>query len=164
VPLLDAIADRLPYPLVLAGPMPEEMRPLLAPLFSRKNVHWIGEQPYETVPALLSEIDVALIPFWTGSKYTENINPNKLWQYLAAGRPVVSSPIEGMTSHPAGLTFASGTDAFVDAVARAVATPADREALRALARPHDWDVLADRMDALLLEHARRVRPAREAAR
>ena len=160
VPLLEALADRFPHPLVLAGPMPKEMREPLRPLLARRNVHWIGEVPYEGVPAVLAEIDVALIPFRTGTKFTANINPNKLYQYLAAGRPVVSSPIEGMSPHPAGLRFAGERAAFLAAVAEALAAPPDRDGLRGLARSHDWDVLAERMDELLVEHAARARARR----
>jgi glycosyltransferase involved in cell wall biosynthesis len=163
VPLLEALADRFAHPLVLAGPIPEEMRGPLRPLLARKNVQWIGEQPYESLPALLAEIDVALIPFRTGDKFTTNINPNKLYQYLAAGRPVVSSPIDGIAPDPAGLSFAGEREAFLAAVAQALARPPDREGLRALARPHDWDALAARMDELLVEHAARRASARRQA-
>lgn len=155
LPLLERIAETFPHPLVLAGPIPREMREPLRPLLGRANVHYVGEIPYAEVPGLLSGLDVALVPFRAGDPFIDRIHPNKLYQYLAAGLPLVSSPMQGIDGDPAGLFFAATHDAFVDDIGRALAGPIDRDRLRARARDHDWDGLARRMDDLLLIHAER---------
>jgi glycosyltransferase involved in cell wall biosynthesis len=152
VPLLVRLADRFPGTLVLAGPRPAEMRAALAPVLAHPRVRWLGELPYDDVPRFLAGLDVALIPFLAGHRFTTGIHPNKLYQYLAAGLPVVSSPIEGMSDDPAGLRFASGAEGFEEAVRRALGVEPDRARLRERAREHDWDDIAARMDALLREH------------
>lgn len=149
VPLLERLASGLPHPLVLVGPLPPEMRTPLRALLALPNVHYLGERPYEEIPRVLAGLDLALIPFQAGARYTRGIHPNKIYQYLAAGLPIVSSPIEDFESDPAGLSFAAGHEEFEQEVRRALARPADRDRLRALARGHDWDALAARMDELL---------------
>lgn len=154
--LLEKIASTFPHPVVLAGPFPDETRARLAPLLARGNVHYFGELPYDQVPGFLSGLDVGLIPNRTGDRFVERLNPNKLYQYLAAGLPVVSTPMEGMTGSAAGLFFAPDHESFLASVARALEGPVDKERLRDLAKGHDWDALADRMDRVLLEQAARV--------
>ena len=155
LPLLEKIAGAFPHPLVLAGPVPAEMRERLQPLFARPNVHYVGELPYDQVPGFLSGLDVGLVPFRAGDPFIERINPNKLYQYLAAGLPMVSSPMEGIAGSDAGLFFARDHETFLASIEKALRGSVDKERLRDLARDHDWDQLADRMDRLLLEHAER---------
>jgi len=155
LPLLEKIASTLPHPLVLAGPIPAEMRKRLQPLLARPNVHYLGELPYDQVPGFLSGLDVGLVPFRAGDPFVERINPNKLYQYLAAGLPMVSSPMEGIAGNEAGLFFASDHDKFLSGIRRVLEGRVDRDRLRDLARDHDWDALAERMDQTLLEFAAR---------
>lgn len=155
---LAALAESGLGSLVLAGPVPPETRERVGALARHPRVHVLGERPYEDVPAFLAGFDVGLIPFRTDHGYTRGIHPNKLYQYLAAGLPFVSSPIEGMAEDPAGVYFASSPREFVEGAARALGRPPDRDRLRTMARGHDWDGIAARFDALLREHAVRREP------
>lgn len=56
------------------------------------NVHFLGRKPYEQLPAYCRGFDVALMPF-RKNELTENANPLKVREYLAAGLPVVSSDL-----------------------------------------------------------------------
>jgi glycosyltransferase involved in cell wall biosynthesis len=56
------------------------------------NAHLLGRKPYESLPAYCKGFDVALMPFRV-NELTLNANPLKVREYLAAGLPVVSSPI-----------------------------------------------------------------------
>jgi glycosyltransferase involved in cell wall biosynthesis len=136
------------------------MRAPLAELLAHPRVRYLGELPYAEVPQFLAGLDVALIPFLAGHRFTTGIHPNKLYQYFAAGLPVVSSPIEGLDDDPAGLRFAADHETFERAVRElGAAGAADRERLRARAREHDWDAIAARVDGLLREHLARVEAA-----
>ena len=137
--------------IVLAGPVPAETRELVRGLSRHPAVCLLGERPYGEVPRFLAGLDVGLIPFRADHGYARGIQPNKLYQYLAAGLPFVSSPIEGMTEDPAGVYFASSPAEFEAGVRSALSRPPDRERLRDRARDHDWDLLAGRMDAILRE-------------
>ena len=57
-----------------------------------KNIHYLGQKPYQELPDYLSGWDVALIPFQLNES-TRFISPTKTPEYLAAGVPVVSTPI-----------------------------------------------------------------------
>jgi UDP-galactopyranose mutase len=64
----------------------------LAELPRRENIHYLGGKSYEELPAYLSGWNVALMPFAINES-TEFISPTKTPEYLAAGKPVVSTPI-----------------------------------------------------------------------
>ena len=64
----------------------------LSALTCLPNVHLLGRKPYETLPGYCKGFDVALVPFPI-SEVTLNANPLKAREYLAAGLPVVSTPI-----------------------------------------------------------------------
>jgi glycosyltransferase involved in cell wall biosynthesis len=64
----------------------------ISSLQSLSNVHMLGRKPYADLPAYCKGFDVALMPFRI-NELTLNSNPLKVREYLAAGLPVVSSPI-----------------------------------------------------------------------
>lgn len=88
--LVAAIADaRSDWQLVLVGPV-VKIDP--AELPRRPNIHYLGPKRYEELPAYLSGWDVAFMPF-AMNESTRFISPTKTPEYLAAGKPVVSTPI-----------------------------------------------------------------------
>ncbi len=56
------------------------------------NIHWLGGKGYEQLPAYLAGWDVGLMPFALNES-TRFISPTKTPEYLAAGKPVVSTPV-----------------------------------------------------------------------
>ncbi len=56
------------------------------------NMHFLGRRPYADLPAYCKGLDVGLIPFKIND-LTRAVNPIKLREYLAAGLPVVSTPL-----------------------------------------------------------------------
>jgi glycosyltransferase involved in cell wall biosynthesis len=88
--LVEGIARARPdWQLVVLGPVVK-----IAPesLPRAGNLHWLGQKRYEDLPAYVSGWDVALMPFAMNDA-TRFISPTKTPEYLAAGRPVVSTPI-----------------------------------------------------------------------
>ena len=90
IELLDEAAGMRPdWQFVMIGPVvkiSEEDLP------RRENIHYLGGKNYQELPAYLSGWDVALMPFALNES-TEYISPTKTPEYLAAGKPVVSTPI-----------------------------------------------------------------------
>jgi glycosyltransferase involved in cell wall biosynthesis len=85
------------------------------------NVHFLGRKPYSELPAYCRGMDVALNPFRI-NELTLNANPLKVREYLAAGLPVVSSPIPEVAA--LGLCrIAKGPQATIRAVEAALADP-----------------------------------------
>jgi glycosyltransferase involved in cell wall biosynthesis len=89
IPLLIHVARSFPNAsLVMLGKIAMDVSSLQA----EPNIHLLGRQPYEALPAFCKGFDVALIPFPV-SEVTLNANPLKAREYLAAGLPVISTAI-----------------------------------------------------------------------
>jgi UDP-galactopyranose mutase len=144
--LLEALRRaRGPGTLVLVGPGSPATEARVRALAAREGVAVLGPRPYDQAPAYLQAFDLGVIPFRALDPYVQGINPNKVYQYLASGLPVVTTPLLDLPSQSPMLQYAADVDSFVAAAGRALGAPPDREACRALARPHDWGALADRM-------------------
>jgi UDP-galactopyranose mutase len=116
--LLAAVAEARPdWHLVMVGPV-VKIDPASLP--QRPNLHWLGMKSYPELPEYLSGWDVALMPFALNES-TRFISPTKTPEYLAGGRPVVSTPIRDVVK-PYGesgmVEIADGPEAFVAAVDR----------------------------------------------
>jgi len=141
------------------GSLPDAARALR----TLPNVHWRAPLAQEALPALLAHCDVALIPFLDNA-HTRGSLPLKLWEYVAAGLPVVGRELPNLVGHaePGVLRLAADPGSFV---AACDASLPDSDALRALRReraaPHDWPV---RMDQLLGAVGRAIEPCAGARR
>ena len=123
----------------------------VGPLAAAPNIHLLGYQPYDELPRILRDIDVGLVPY-RSTALTQSCNPLKVFEYLASGRPVVSTPLEGLFVHGDAVTRAAGADAFIDAIDTALRRPGDGlERRLALARCNSWDERTDRLEAMLEE-------------
>jgi len=134
--LLAEVARRRPgWSIVLIG----EMRTAIGPGRQPPNLHVLGRRPYETLPAYCRAFDVGLIPFRVNA-LTLKVNPIKLREYLAAGLPVVSTPLPEAEAYQPLVEIADGVDAFVDACQRAVTgnTPEQIERRQAAMRQETW--------------------------
>ena len=134
--LLDQLASLRPDThFVLVGPLAKLD---LEELPHRPNLHYLGGKDYSELPAYVANWDVALMPFAI-NEATRFISPTKTPEYLAAGRPVVSTPIVDVVRQYGAMPavqIAGTAEAF------AVAT----DAALALARgPQDWLAEADAM-------------------
>ncbi len=93
--LITALADGAPdCQLVMVGPI-VKIDPASLP--KRANVHWLGQQSYEVLPQLVAQWDVCLLPF-ARNESTRFISPTKTLEYMAAEKPIVSTPIHDVKS------------------------------------------------------------------
>jgi glycosyltransferase involved in cell wall biosynthesis len=110
-----------------------------SPAAGLDNVAFFGARAHAEVPRLLAEANVAIIPFVV-SPVTAFVSPIKLYEYFAAGKPVVSSPMPE-TEAFAEVRTARGAAEWVAALGEALAASHDRTftaRLRALGRANDW--------------------------
>ncbi|MEG3124247.1 UDP-galactopyranose mutase [Sphingomonas sp. GB1N7] len=151
--LIDAVAAARPdWSLVMVGPVAK-----IAPesLPRRSNVHWIGGRDYAELPAWLSGWDAALMPFAINAA-TRFISPTKTPEYLAAGCPVVSTPITDVVAQYGaleGVGIASTAATFVAECDRVLALPATgawRDAADALLATMSWDRTYEGMAQMVL--------------
>jgi glycosyltransferase involved in cell wall biosynthesis len=146
VDLVAALARAFPGgSIVLVGPN-HLTRADEEKLASHGNIHITGAVPYARIPDVMSEFDVCIVPH-VESKFTNSLNPLKLWEYLASGKPVVSTNVAGFAAYPQFCRIATGQDAFVQACREALGeNGAYRAGRRAEAARHSWD---QRVDTLL---------------
>jgi glycosyltransferase involved in cell wall biosynthesis len=113
VDLVAALADADPaWHIVMVGPV-VKIDPARLP--QRPNVHWLGRQPYEVLPRLVAGWDACLVPFAL-NEATRYISPTKTLEYLAAGKPVVSTGIHDIRAMFSDVVrIADGPAAFVAA-------------------------------------------------
>lgn len=113
--LLAALADARPdWSIVIVGPVVKISE---ADLPVRANLHYLGGKSYAELPDYLRGWDVALMPFAINDA-TRFISPTKTPEYLAAGCPVVSTPITDVIRHYGDIdavNIASTADEFIAA-------------------------------------------------
>ena len=118
--LLAAVADAHPeWSVVVVGPV-VKIDP--ADLPRRPNLHYLGGRTYAELPAYLGGWDVAISPFAI-NEATRFISPTKTPEYLAGGRPVVSTAIVDVERHwgaSPGVIIARTPEAFVTGCERAL--------------------------------------------
>jgi len=101
VDLICKIAKNHPeYSILIVGPVNFGK----SQLETCPNITMVGTKSYESLPSYLSNIDVCLIPFKMNS-ITLHSNPIKMYEYLAAGKPVVSTPLPEIVSNASGIVY-----------------------------------------------------------
>ena len=154
--LVAALADTHPeWSLVMVGPV-VKIDP--ADLPRRDNIHYLGGKTYPELPVYLSGWDVALMPFAINES-TRFISPTKTPEYLAGGKPVVSTAIIDVRRHYGDLEGVAVCDTyaeFITACETALALPKNRtapwmKAVDAALADLSWDNTQSRMASLLDE-------------
>ncbi len=120
IELLRSIADLRPdWHFVMIGPVVKISENDLP---RNPNIHYLGGKTYDELPEYIAGWDVAMMPFAINES-TQFISPTKTPEYLAAGRPVVSTPIRDVI-RPYGeeglVRIAATADEFVDAIQRSM--------------------------------------------
>jgi UDP-galactopyranose mutase len=155
IDLVDAVAEARPdWRFMMVGPIvkisPDELP-------KRDNIFYPGPAAYDDLPGLLAEWDVALMPFAINDA-TKFISPTKTPEYLAAGKPVVATPIRDVVRHYGrlqGVKIAATPDEFVAGCEQALElahSPGDwlaevDQALSAMS----WDITQARMAGLVAQ-------------
>ena len=95
IKLIEEMADMRPdWHFILIGPV-IKIDPAILP--QRCNIHYLGGKEYKELPLYLSGWDIAMLPFAINES-TKYISPTKTPEYLAAGKPVISTPITDVVS------------------------------------------------------------------
>ena len=152
--LIAALADARPdWSIVLVGPVVKISQDDLP---RRPNIAYPGPTNYDDLPGWLATWDVALMPFAINES-TQFISPTKTPEYLAAGKPVVSTPIRDVVRHYgdlAAVCIADTPGAFIAACEAALGLASDPagpwlEAADAALADLSWDQTHIRMNALI---------------
>lgn len=152
LPLLDALALSHPqWQIVMVGPV-LKISPDTLP--RHENIHYFGQQEYAELPAFLAGWDVCLIPFALNDA-TRFISPTKTLEYMAAEKPVVSTPITDVVVPYGDIVFiGDGIGSFIGACENALALSAKRQremvdAMRAVLTGTSWEATVRAMEELI---------------
>jgi UDP-galactopyranose mutase len=150
--LLDYVAAARPtWQIVLVGPV-VKIDPATLP--RRPNIQYIGQRSYQELPGYLAGWDVCLLPF-ARNDATRFISPTKTLEYMAAERPIVSTPITDVAEPYGDIVYLGDTPpAFLAACEAALRErPEEREfrtgRMRQVLAGTSWEVTARAMEKLL---------------
>lgn len=127
------VADRLPdvsFVLVGGCSLPEDW-------CGRENVHELGRRPLESVPSYMAACDVLIMP-WRKNEWIRFCNPVKLKEYLAVGRPVVSTAFPELERYGSLVSVARGPEEFAFAIRNRLAHRANPRPGREAVRNRTW--------------------------
>ena len=154
IELLGRLAEMRPdWSFVMVGPVVKISEDDLP---RRDNIHYLGSKKYEQLPAYLAGWDVALMPF-AMNESTQFISPTKTPEYLAGGKPVVSTPVKDVVRHYGhlqGVEIAATAEEFVASCERMLKLEGDGDWLAEadlLLSATSWSTTQARMAGLVNE-------------
>jgi len=129
-------------PNLLAGE--DQMR-----LSKHSNIVFTGAMPYSELPEIMRAFDVCMVPHLV-TPFTESLNPIKLWEYLAAGKPIVSTNVSGFRDFPDLVHVAESYDVFLKNLDIALNEDSSIAVARqTVAQQHSWDKRIDQVIQIL---------------
>lgn len=149
----DALADlarrRPQWEIVLVGPVLLGVEERVKRLTSLPNVFHLPAVSYDKLPGVLAQFSVGLIPF-RYNELTRGVNPNKMYEYLASGLPVVTTRFSTeVEKYPdvvravdPGDDFVRACDEFMSVFSSSGEDAGLAESARAVARENDWNAIA----------------------
>jgi glycosyltransferase involved in cell wall biosynthesis len=119
------------------------------------NVHLLGQFPHNELARYIQSFDVCIVPY-VESEFTATVVPTKINEYLAAGKPVVSTSIPAVADfnrrHNIMLTAPARADEFLEAIEAALQLPNDEDTRvrrREVATLGSWDTRLEAMSELI---------------
>lgn len=152
--LIQMARDRTQWSWLFVGPKQTDIKELS----SLPNVHIFGQQPHQHLVLYIREFDVCIVPYKLNS-YTETVLPTKINEYLAVGKPVVSTDLPNVREfndkHRVLITTTTTPADFLNAIEKALSAPNDaatRSRRRAVAALADWPSRLEKMSAIIEDH------------
>ncbi len=142
-PLLAEVASRLPeVSFVIAGQVVCDTRVL----DGKANARFVGPVVYEELPALIRGLDVLIIPY-NVNELSNSLSPLKLKEYLATGKPIISTPIAAAEDFLDCIAVCDGADQWVEAIGSKLSGEGPAAARRRLERVagDSWESKAIRL-------------------
>jgi glycosyltransferase involved in cell wall biosynthesis len=160
------IDERLDYQLIarLAADSPDASIVMVGPVVKidprdlpqAPNLHWLGQRDYSQLPGYVKAFDVCLMPFAL-NEATEYINPTKTLEYMAAGKPIVSTAVADVVRNfTPVVSVADSHDAFVRIANELAAAPSAELVARGVeqAAAATWESAVAQMRALITSAVR----------
>lgn len=148
--LVREVAEARPdWSILMVGPV--EIDADIRNLKPLPNVYFVGSKAKEVLPHYLKKFDVCLNPFRSG-QLSNAVNPLKFYEYLASGKPVVSTPMPEMEMLNGLVEIGEGKEGFILAIEKALADTEEKKAARLLfARENSWEKRVEVMGDLIVQ-------------
>ena len=160
--LIDLARTRQDWSIVMIGPLTSKRFSSI--IKGVKNIYWLGEKEYGELSKYLRIFDVCLIPFKM-DEFTKMIYPTKLHQYLAVGKPVVSSPLPDLEPFSSWVEFYSNVEEMEMKIEKSLNEASERKVLerKKVAGENTWDRRVESMVQIFNRFLRRkMQPTGEA--
>lgn len=160
--LIKEVARHCPsIQFVCVGPVGSGDYTTQAALPRLPNIHYPGSLPQRELPAILRGCLAGVIPYHL-NEYTASVSPLKLYEYLAAGCPVVCTALPAIAAEvPGGVTLSERDPLiFAQRLRHAIEVgPAERAHIARAAMAHSWDRRVEELGALIEQHLGQLTPS-----
>jgi glycosyltransferase involved in cell wall biosynthesis len=141
-------AKKPEWNFVMAGPV---VKVSFDDLPKAPNIHWLGQKDYAVLPNYCKAFDVCMMCFAI-NEATEFINPTKALEYLATGRPVISTPVRDVVrQYTEYVDIAANAEEFIEAAERALSNPDRTRIEKGIEKSQQcsWESTVSRMQELI---------------
>ena len=112
------------------------------------NVHLLGQKPYDEVASYMSACDALIMP-WNKSDWIKACNPIKMKEYLATGRPVITTDFPALEPFRDMVRVADGADEFANAIADSLLSETNAEPQRQAVESESWEAKTEELNSHL---------------
>ena len=162
------IQDRVDFDLIESclKQYPDHTFLMMGPVYSQKdrvkqiksrcaNIHFLGDIHYKELPKKMKEMDIAIIPHKVDA-FTNSMNPLKIYEYLAAGKQIITTPVAGIENFQDYVYEANSKEEFIAAIKRAIEIYEKTENIAekvaaTLEDKHLWKAKVDEMIKIMQE-------------
>lgn len=162
------IQDRVDFDLIESclKQYPDHTFLMMGPVYSQKdrvkqiksryaNIHFLGDIHYKELPKKMKEMDIAIIPHKVDA-FTNSMNPLKIYEYLAAGKQIITTPVAGIENFQDYVYEANSKEEFIAAIKRAIEIYEKTEniaekVVATLEDKHLWKAKVDEMIKIMQE-------------
>jgi glycosyltransferase involved in cell wall biosynthesis len=138
--------------VVLIGPLRDSDQPEQIEVPRESNIHYLGARDYSSLPCYLKAFDICIIPY-VDSEYTRHVFPLKFFEYLSAGKPVVSTSLPALKEFNELFYEAGNETEWVAAVKMAMAENSEKKQSerKKMALMNSWQIRVPQIESYLSE-------------
>ncbi|MEN6461045.1 MAG: glycosyltransferase [Syntrophomonas sp.] len=154
--LIKKVAEQFPqYSVVMIGPLYN-----IKNVPQSENLYWLGNKSYDQLASYAQEFSVGIIPF-RKSSMIESVNPIKMWEYLAAGLPVVATDIPEAKKYPGIVISSENDEQFLEGIRCSIREDSQEKQVQRLnlARHNSWEAKARQVADIIEQTLAKKEPA-----
>ena len=152
--LIDYIAKSHPeWSIVMIGGMGICDTTAYKTVPKRENIHYLGQKAFDMLPNYIKHFDVCIIPYSING-YTETVFPLKFFEYMATGKPIVTTNLPALEEYKDIVGYAKDKKQFMEYIEKALKEE-DQEIINErlkIAKANSWDARVEEMIKIIKSH------------